>query len=117
MAGTVIRTRAVRLASPAAAMRRTVVMKLLHYIKRGWGGGPLAGGGLPGPRPCGVGPPLGRWRLLPRWSPRRGLFPSRPPRRALLCPAAVWGPLLGPGPLGRRALRGRLLLSRGFLLR
>src|SRR5438552_11025206 len=36
MAGTVIRTSAVRLATPAAATRRSAVMKLLYYIKRGW---------------------------------------------------------------------------------
>src|SRR5438034_1524214 len=36
MAGTVIRTSNVRLARPAAATRRSAVMKFLYYIKRGW---------------------------------------------------------------------------------
>src|SRR6184192_2297912 len=45
MAGTVVRTSAVRLARPAAAMRRTAVMKLLYSIKRGgrdWASGESA---------------------------------------------------------------------------
>src|SRR5947207_15804971 len=35
MAGAVMRTSAVRLARPAAAIRRKAVMKLLYYFKRG----------------------------------------------------------------------------------
>ena len=74
-------------------------------------------GGFRGRSLSGCALALGRSASLRRRALGGRLFRTGPLRGALLCRTALRGRLLAAGPLGRRSLRGRLLLSRGFLLR